>query len=108
MLAFVDCGFTVAQIENESKENLLRRALLDDPYGTKHVEDKILFLISKGAKLEGEASNENSNLILCLQRGLFQATESLIEHGVNVNHIGEHGETALHKACQYIGLPYWL
>ncbi|XP_078312943.1 uncharacterized protein LOC111100329 isoform X4 [Crassostrea virginica] len=103
MLAFVDCGFTVTQIENESKENLLRRALLEDPYGTKYVEEKILFLISKGAKLEGETSKENSNLILCLQRGLFQATESLIEHGVNVNHIGEHGETALHKACQYIG-----
>nr|XP_022287784.1 uncharacterized protein LOC111100329 isoform X3 [Crassostrea virginica] len=103
MLAFVDCGFTLEQIENELKENLLRRTLLDYSYGEEHVEDTILFLISNGAKLEGEASRENSNLILCLKKRLFQATESLIEHGVNVNHIGENGETALHIACQNIG-----
>lgn len=104
ILAFVDCGFTLQQIEDELKENLLRRTLLDYPYGEAHVEDTILFLISNGAKLEGEAIRENSNLILCLQKRLFQATESLIENGVNVNHIGENGETALHIACQKIGL----
>jgi ankyrin repeat protein len=104
IFAFLESGIQISQIETQRAESLLRMVISEnDRFNYQDettVYDTVSKLISLGCNPSYTATGQDSPLILSLNKRFFKIANLLILEGVDLNHKGVDGNTALHVACQ--------
>jgi hypothetical protein len=98
IFAFLESGIPVLEIESQRAESLLTMAISDKPfhYHEATVYDTVSELLSLGCNPNSAVTGKDSPLILSVKKRFLKIVNLFISKGVNLNHKGVDGNTAIH------------